>query len=287
MVGLPANGGLSLSRLRGRIAPMRRIVALWLVFQVAPLLLRADNGRDIEQRLESSLVGKLALVKSAPNTTTAGWTIPRALADRLDPNFPTYVRVEDLSVRKDKLILRAQELFYYKDTDGAVATAEGASYSVVFGFPDPTPTEDELRAAIGEILTLNAPTSRELIQSWPPAPDSRRWKKWQRPASEPSIQVVPGVYTIGSDITPPKCEDCVAPEYGQDVRSRRASGAVGMWVVVTERGSVASVQVAEASERSLVPLSVSTVYKWRMKPALRAGKSAPVVIWVEINYRIF
>ena len=266
---------------------MRRIVAFWLVLQLTPVHLRGDDRREIERQLESSLVGKLAVVKPAPNTSTAAWRIPRALADRLDSNFPTYVRVEDISVKKDKLILRAQELFYYKDTDGTVGAAEGASYSLVFGFQTPTPSEDELRAAIGEVLALTTPTSQDVVQSLPPPPNSRRWRRWKQPAPEPSIEVSPGVFTLGSDISPPECDDCPFPEYTQDLRSRRVQGTVGMWVVVTERGTVASVQVAETTERGLVSPSVSAVYRWQMKPAVRNGKPVSVMIWAEAGFHIY
>ena len=88
------------------------------------------------------------------------------------------------------------------------------------------------------------------------------------------------------DITPPKLVYSPAPSYSEKARKARYQGTVVLWLVVGVDGRAKKVAVMRSIGQGLDEKAVEAVTTWRFDPATRVGKPVPVVINVEVNFKL-
>ena len=97
-----------------------------------------------------------------------------------------------------------------------------------------------------------------------------------------------GVFRIGGSVSAPICIYCPDPEYSEEARKAKYQGIVVLWVIVGPDGRIVSetIRIAKSLGMGLDEQAVRAVQQWRFKPAQRFGKSVPVQMVVEVNFRL-
>lgn len=92
------------------------------------------------------------------------------------------------------------------------------------------------------------------------------------------------VYELGPGITPPRVTRQVNPEYKQDTRGFRISGAVLIGLVISSRGEPKDPRVIRSIEKEVDQSAVEAVMQWRFEPAKKGDKPVAVKVTVEIRF---
>ncbi|MGH9524022.1 MAG: energy transducer TonB, partial [Terriglobales bacterium] len=104
------------------------------------------------------------------------------------------------------------------------------------------------------------------------------------PLVEPSLPA--GVYRVGTGITPSRANAAPDPAYTDAARKDRVQGVVVLWVIVGADGSVRDAGIARSLRPDLDESALHTVRGWRFQPATKDGQPVPVLIHVEVNFRL-
>ena len=108
-----------------------------------------------------------------------------------------------------------------------------------------------------------------------------------RPATPLQETAVPaGVYRVGQGITPPRAIDAPDPKYTNAASRDKVQGTVVLWVIVGADGSVQNAGVDRSLRPDLDESALKTVRSWRFHPATKDGQPVPVMIHVEVNFRV-
>jgi TonB family protein len=87
-------------------------------------------------------------------------------------------------------------------------------------------------------------------------------------------------------LRPPKLVYEVSPAYTPEATQRRVEGIVVMEAVVMPDGSVGPVEVIRQLDPVLDLCAIAAARAWRFRPGLRDGKSVPVLVAIEMMFRL-
>jgi len=111
----------------------------------------------------------------------------------------------------------------------------------------------------------------------------------QAPTTSPAAIGGPGVARLGdAGLTPPKAVRQVKPQYTPDALRAKIEGGVTLECVVKADGSVGDVRVVKSLDTShgLDDEAVKAAKRWRFTPGRKNGKAVPVVVPLELTYRV-
>ena len=91
---------------------------------------------------------------------------------------------------------------------------------------------------------------------------------------------------VGGDVKPPKVVYDPDPQYSEAARHAHYQGTVVLWLVVTPDGSPTKIRVVRHIGMGLDEAAILAVQRWRFQPATRNGQPVPVMINVEVNFRL-
>jgi TonB family protein len=78
----------------------------------------------------------------------------------------------------------------------------------------------------------------------------------------------------------------VRPHYPRAVMRRRVQGAVSLEALILEGGAVGAIKVVESLDPVLDMEAAYALSRWRFRPATREGKPVPVVVDVELTFKL-
>jgi TonB family protein len=94
-------------------------------------------------------------------------------------------------------------------------------------------------------------------------------------------------YRIGSPgITRPEVVRRLDPEYSNEARSALAQGTVLLELTISEQGRAADIAVLSPVGFGLDEKAVAAIEKWVFKPGLKDGVPVPVLVTIEVNFRL-
>ena len=76
------------------------------------------------------------------------------------------------------------------------------------------------------------------------------------------------------------------PEYTAEARRARRAGTVSISLVVDEAGNPQNPKVVRSLGLGLDEKAIEAVQKWKFKPGTKDGKPVPVIVSVEVNFRL-
>jgi TonB family protein len=85
---------------------------------------------------------------------------------------------------------------------------------------------------------------------------------------------------------PPRIIESTPAPYTESARAQGIEGSVVLMVLVRRDGSVGDASVSEGLEASLDRSALRTVKEWLFAPAMRNGKTVPVVLEVEVRFQL-
>ena len=96
-----------------------------------------------------------------------------------------------------------------------------------------------------------------------------------------------GVFRVGDGVSAPSVLFRVDPEYSEEARKAKYQGTVVLWLVVSPEGKPQQIQVQRSLGMGLDEKAIEAVRQWRFEPAKKDGHPVPVMINVEVNFRLY
>lgn len=264
---------------------MRRLFPALLVLLAFLLTLPArGDDKAIEQRLKQEYEDKLVRVQTGSEHPGMKFEWPFVDERSVDATTRVYLAVRNVRWRTGVLELTASRVFFYQDIQRKVRRVDGdeTKYRVKWS---PPPDEAQFLEQVSHILLRVDPEREDWSDFWPPELPAK--PPGEQVGSKPSVEIAPGVFTLGNDVTQPMCEVCGEPEYPEDARAEKISGTTKMYALVTETGHVPGIRITESADARLDRASVIAASRWRFKPALRNGRAVRVVFLVETYFKLY
>src|ERR1039458_5919666 len=107
-----------------------------------------------------------------------------------------------------------------------------------------------------------------------------------QPGQGATSEQYPGAYRVGGDVSAPRATYAPDPQYSQEARNAHYQGTVVLWLVVDADGLPQKIRVQRSLGMGLDEEAVKAVKQWRFQPAKKDGKPVPVMINVEVNFRL-
>src|SRR5271157_3947867 len=96
-----------------------------------------------------------------------------------------------------------------------------------------------------------------------------------------------GAYRVGGGVSAPKVLYEPDPEYSEEARKAKYQGTVVLFLVVDAAGRPQQIHVQHALGMGLDEKAIEAVRQWRFDPAKKDGQPVPVMISVEVNFRLY
>jgi TonB family protein len=93
-------------------------------------------------------------------------------------------------------------------------------------------------------------------------------------------------YSVGRGITAPSVLSRVDPEYSEEARKAKYSGAVMLAIVVNTDGRADSIKVIKSLGMGLDEKAIEAVERWRFRPGTKGGAPVRVRAQIEVNFRL-
>jgi len=96
-----------------------------------------------------------------------------------------------------------------------------------------------------------------------------------------------GVFRVGGGVSAPRAIDTPDPEYSEEARKAKYQGTVILWLVVSPECKPQQIRVQRSLCMGLDEKAIEAVRNWRFEPAKKDGQPVPVMINVEVNFRLY
>jgi TonB family protein len=96
-----------------------------------------------------------------------------------------------------------------------------------------------------------------------------------------------GAYRVGGGVSAPKALYAPDPEYSEEARKAKYQGTVVLWLVVDASGRPQQIRVQRSLGMGLDEKAIEAVKLWKFDPARKDGQAVPVMINVEVNFRLY
>ncbi len=263
---------------------MRLFVLTCLAFLSPFVTARTDELEATERRLRTFYQGKLARLQSLPdqgNIQVILWNN----APSIDSDVPIFLFVEKVNLKERKLELRVRRVYFYQTLKGKIQGLKGEEKKVQLKWREKEEKIPFLQI-LKQVLPIVMDKPEEWPGYWPPSRPSSTTVENVR--EKPSTEIAPGVFTIGSDITWPRCEHCPDPILPRRLRARRVQGTVVLETIISAKGRVGGLRLVKSAGNEVLDQSaVMAVSKWRWKPATLNGKPVRVFLTVNINFQVY
>jgi len=128
-----------------------------------------------------------------------------------------------------------------------------------FAFSSP-PQSDGARPEASSIVSISTPD----------LPDDETFSHFER---------------VTTGIKPPKATHAPDPKFPDLPPDAEPHGIVVMLVGVNQKGRVQAVRVLRSDEKAFEQSALSTVKKWKFRPAEKNGQPVPVQVTVEMKFQ--
>jgi TonB family protein len=95
-----------------------------------------------------------------------------------------------------------------------------------------------------------------------------------------------GAYRVGNGVTAPTVLSKTDPEYSEEARIAKLSGAVLLNLIVGEDGKVREVHADKPLGLGLDEKVIEAVRSWQFRPGKKDGVPVPVSVTFESNFRL-
>jgi periplasmic protein TonB len=98
-----------------------------------------------------------------------------------------------------------------------------------------------------------------------------------------------GVYQVGDGVTAPRAIFAPEAEFSDEARRAKYEGTVVITLIVDAQGNPQNVHVTRTLGMGLDEKAMEAVQKYKFKPAMeqKSGKAVPVLISIEVRFRLY
>jgi TonB family protein len=265
---------------------------------------------DLARKLKEDLTGKVWIVKNSLQDDSLDFDAAGAPRKKYHPGSWTTAEVSVTSVKQsgDTIEISGDRVFESTDEHGNLVHRYPPQHRRVrIRIHPPGNTTAALSAADLEAALFAVVRTAADAQQFPPywraffdgrvatdiAPDGKRGsylKSTKSGAAGTQVESLPygdPVYTVGSNVKPPKPTYTPEPEYSETARHSKFQGITVIAMVVTAAGTVADPQVIRPLGFGLDEQAIAAVQQWKFRPATLDGKPVAALISVEVSFRLF
>jgi protein TonB len=95
-----------------------------------------------------------------------------------------------------------------------------------------------------------------------------------------------GIFRVGGGVSQPAVIFKVDPEYSEEARKAKYSGAVMLSIVVDTEGRARDIHVVKSLGMGLDEKAMEAVEKWKFRPGMKGGQPVNVRATIEVNFRL-
>jgi periplasmic protein TonB len=130
------------------------------------------------------------------------------------------------------------------------------------------------------VFVAGAPVAQPAVAQQPPA------SSVQAPAENPWPPA--GVYRRNEGVTIPRLIEGPNPKYTPDAMSAHIEGEVKLEAIVQADGTVGDIRVVRSLDKKfgLDDQAVAALKRWRFAPGRKDGAAVPVLVEVEMTFRM-
>jgi TonB family protein len=85
----------------------------------------------------------------------------------------------------------------------------------------------------------------------------------------------------------PVCTYCPPPSYTDPARAAKLNGTALLDVVVSANGETESATIVKGLPFGLNEKAIEAIHQWKFKPATRNGQPVPVMVMIEVTFRLY
>ncbi len=132
-----------------------------------------------------------------------------------------------------------------------------------------------------------SPTERASAAAWAAAA-AAAWDRAKAADSAPvkAAAIGGGVFKVGGGVSQPAVIFKVDPEYSEEARKAKYSGAVMLSIIVDTEGHARDIHVVKSLGMGLDEKAIEAVEKWKFKPGMKGGQAVNVRATIEVNFRL-
>jgi TonB family protein len=120
------------------------------------------------------------------------------------------------------------------------------------------------------------------------------WKVWLDPKGQRKVEVANAadvgegkIHRVGGGISAFRATYAPDPDYSEPARQAGYQATTVLWLVVGPDGLPRNIRIQRPSGMGLDEQAVIAVQRWRFEPAKKDGQPVPVMINVEVNFRLY
>lgn len=92
---------------------------------------------------------------------------------------------------------------------------------------------------------------------------------------------------VGGGVSAPRGIYAPDPEYNDTARQAMYPAVSVLWLIVDASGSPRDIRIQRPARMGLDEEAIKAVQTWRFEPARKGGEAVPVMISVEVNFRLY
>ncbi len=96
-----------------------------------------------------------------------------------------------------------------------------------------------------------------------------------------------GPYRVGGGVSAPSVLYQVEPEFSEEARKAKYQGTVVLQLVVGQDGGAHDIRIQRSLGLGLDEKAVEAVKQWKFEPGKKDGQSVPVLVSVEVTFRLY
>jgi TonB family protein len=270
----------------------------------AAILFPSFLGTQYADKLSKEIVGQTVVIRNYYTDSVVNFDANGELQSAGTPGFgPTDGRlyIEKVELRRDALDLIGLHTVpvYQPSTGDFKLITFGLPVKIQIALPSGKPPEESVPALLNRVFVKTS----EQKQNQCSQQEEEEMRSYlahvsgqDKTASEPPSSQQPyefclthgeRAYRVGGAVIAPKPLKTPDPHYSPEARSARVQGTVILETIVDTQGRPTTLQVVRPLGLDLDEAAVEAVKKWTFRPATLHGQAVPVLINVEVNFRLY
>ena len=280
---------------------MKPFLRLLLIPLLSTLCHADASSKDIQRGLEKALLHKVMTVRGFYHDDSLTFSSDGKLLSAGTPGFGSSggeIEVDQVQVKENRLVfVGTMPVLFFDQEKKSIRYVTGVGQRTVqVELSHPLASLDEA----GQVLfkVFYAPSER--VGNCP-ADEARRYQGILDDSAhkdgEPDVKIllstkICGVgdeklFRVGGGVKPPRAVYAPDPGYPEYARKKKLQGTVTLRVIVTEEGRAESILVWRSLGNGFDELAAAAIRTWKFEPATFEDKPVPVIVNVEVNFRLY
>jgi TonB family protein len=286
--------------------------ALFIASLTISSSLSAQDAPSLQKLLESKLKGTVLSLRTPTPNNSLSFDSSGHSAHKLEHGLASVDRdilIKELQVKDTSVQLKGDRVYYLWDSKNKrlQGMSQRESVIILLSMPKPNATEADITPALNEIFLTGKERDEGVCSVEENAVFNHLYsngkviklsKQEQMTKDAAPIKSKADLETIClqngergyrtvNGITPAKAITADDPTYTEEARRKKIQGTVIYAVRIDEHGLPTDALLVQPLEPSLNFAGIKALRAWRFQAATYRGEPVPVVVMVEMNFRLY